>query len=83
MIYIGDYDSDRWMIITKKYKNGIMLAYDTFMLSEERSYEEMCEDVKVFKDEYIKENCKIKHPMKSVYILEYEDERFIIKAIKI
>lgn len=82
MSYIGDYQADRWFILAKIYKENILIEYETFMLDTD-NYEDMCKQISELKDTYIEDNMKILHPRKSVYILEYKDKKFIIKAIKI
>lgn len=80
---IGDYQADRWLVISKTYKEDILVEYDTHML-DTNNYGEMCNQIIEIRNSYIREDDVIlSNPRKSVYILRKGNKKIIIKAVKI
>lgn len=82
MEYIGDYNADTWMVFEKFYKDNQLSEYTTSAL-ELKEFNEVCEYIKTLVDTYRKEFDTIKHPRKSVYVLEKDNFKLVIKVVKI
>nr|DAS56408.1 MAG TPA: hypothetical protein [Bacteriophage sp.] len=82
MNYIGDYNADTWMIVEKIYNNNILIGCYTTVLSL-KEYKDVCQHIKMIVGTYREDFDTIKHPMKSVYVLENSNCKLIVKAIKI
>ena len=82
MNYIGDYNTDVWMIVEKIYNNNVLTGCYTTLLSL-KEYKDVCEHIKMVVGTYREDFDTIKHPRKSVYVLEKDGYKLVIKAIKI
>lgn len=80
--YIGDYQADHWMLIEKIYTDNHLTQCFTSILELEE-FNDACEYIKTLVEIYKKDFDDIKHPRKSVYILEQGSFKLVLKVIKI
>lgn len=83
MGYIGDYESDTWFVIEKIYRDGELSEYSASALLDLKEFNDVCEHIKTSIDTYRQDFDTVINPRKSVYILEKDKFKLVIKAFKI